>query len=643
MAFYFSFMKNYLLLLLLLGALSVSPVNGQGKKKNYEYTVDLTAIVDDKVKVELLPPATSSSEVTFYLPKIIPGTYAIADYGRFVTDFKALDKKGKQLPVEHVNDNTWKIKNANKLRRVTYWVNDSYDTEIKGPTIFQPAGTNIEERKNFIINSSGFFGYFENMKETPVTLNVVRPQDFYGSTGLIPQKSGEPITTLKLEKGTQTEDKKVDTFVTEDYDQLVDSPLMYSKPDTAVIRVGNTEVLIGCYSPTQKINAKEIASSVKEVLMAQKEYLGGQLPVDKYAFIFYFTDQPVYSYGALEHSGSSFYFMPERTIDEMNQQLRDFAAHEFFHIVTPLTIHSEEIHNFDFNDPKMSKHLWLYEGVTEYFAGNVQVKYQLIDEEQYFDMIREKIITAEGFKDDVPFTDISKFTLDKYKDQYYNVYQKGALIGMCLDIELRRLSQGKYGLQNLITDLSKKYGKTKAFEDDKLFDEITSFTYPEIGEFLKRYVGGSEKLPLKEIFNSVGLSYTESFLVPELSLGLESQAVTLSQEDGTPKLAIADVEALNAQGKALGFKVGDLLLKINGETIPYNDQFRDFIQRQQMNLKEGGKLSYTVLRKNESGARQEVELTADLKMVEREVKHLIGINEQATAEQVALRKSWLRE
>src|SRR5688500_17858326 len=127
---------------------------------------------------------------------------------------------------------------------------------------------------------------------------------------------------------------------------------------------------------------------------------------------------------------------------------------------------------------------------------------------------------------------------------------------MCLDIELRRLSQGKYGLQNLIADLSKKYGKTKAFEDDKLFDEITALTYPEIGEFLKRYVGGAEKLPLKEIFNSVGLSYTEKFLVPELSLGLESQAVSLSQEDGTPKLAIADLEALNPQGKALGFKVG---------------------------------------------------------------------------------------
>jgi hypothetical protein len=168
--------------------------------------------------------------------------------------------------------------------------------------------------------------------------------------------------------------------------------------------------------------------------MAQKEYLGGQLPVNKYAFIFYFTDQPVMSYGALEHSYSSFYYMPEATIEDMNQQLRDFAAHEFFHIVTPLTVHSKEIDDFDFNSPKMSQHLWMYEGVTEYFAGNVQVKYGLITPEEYLMVIREKMITADQFKNDVPFTDISKFTLDQYHDQYYNVYQKGALIGLCLDI-----------------------------------------------------------------------------------------------------------------------------------------------------------------------------------------------------------------
>ena len=635
-------MKNYLAIFFVLMAAFGVPAQAQSKKANsYQYTVDLTKVVDDKVKVELHAPRITSSEITFYLPKIIPGTYAIADYGRYVVDFEAFDKKGKALPFEKLNDNAWKIKNATRLHKITYWVNDSYDTEINGPKIFEPAGTNIEEGKNYIINNAGYFGYFENMKEVPVILNVLRPKDLYGSTGLIPQKSGEPITSAKLEKGTTPTDQLVDTYVAGDYNELIDSPLMYSKPDTAIIKVGNTEVLIGSYSPSQMVKAKDIANSVREVLLAQKEYLGGTLPVNKYAFIFYFTDKPVYSYGALEHSGSSFYFMPERPIEEMNQQLRDFAAHEFFHIVTPLTIHSEEIDNFDYNDPKMSQHLWLYEGVTEYFAGNMQVKYGLITPDEYLDVLREKILTAESFYDTVPFTDISKFTLAEYKEQYYNVYQKGALIGMCLDIKLRELTEGKYGLQNLVADLSKKYGKSKPFEDAKLFDEITALTKPEIGEFLKKYVGGPERLPIKEIFNLVGVNYTESLISPEVTLGLESNAVTITEEGGSPKLAIANAQLLNGQGKALGFKDGDVLIKINGEVIPYDDQFKNFFERQQRGLAVGKKLSYTVLRKTEAGDSQEVELTADIMVVDREVKHLLSFNEQASPAQLALRNAWI--
>jgi predicted metalloprotease with PDZ domain len=615
---------------------------GQSKKGAYQYTVDLTKVVDDKVYVELSTPALTTEETTFYLPKIIPGTYSIADYGRFVSDLQALDKKGKKLDVERVNDNAWKIKNATKLQKVTYWVEDITDTKLEGPSVYPMAATNIEDGKNFVLNTSGFFGYFDGQKSVPFTFNIIRQKDFYGSTGLIAQKTGEPLSKVSKEKDPAANDKRVDTYTVENYDKLIDSPLMYSKADTAVIKVGNTEVLIGSYSPTGKITAKEIAGSLREVLQAQKEYLGGTLPVDKYAFIFYFTEQPLYSYGALEHSYSSFYYMPESTIDEMNQQLRDFAAHEFFHIVTPLTIHSEEIHNFDFNDPKMSKHLWLYEGVTEYFAGNVQVKYGLITPEEYLGVLRQKMLTASQFIDDVPFTDISKFTLDKYKDQYYNVYMKGALIGMCLDINLRKLSGGKYGMQNLAADLGKKFGKTKAFQDEQLFDEITKLTYPEIGAFLKRYVGGPESLPLKETLELVGVTFNPELANMEFSLGIDQKSITLTQVNGKPMLAVGDENMLNDQGKALGLKSGDVLVKMNGETIPdYGPELGAFIGKHQQGLAEGGTLSYGVLRKNEAGEDKEVELKAPVKKIEVKKKFILSFNENATPEQLALRASWL--
>ncbi|MBK6507405.1 MAG: hypothetical protein IPG02_17575 [Ignavibacteria bacterium] len=39
-----------------------------------------------------------------------------------------------------------------------------------------------------------------------------------------------------------------------------------------------------------------------------------------------------------------------------------------------MNLHAEEIGNFDYNNPVMSKHLWLYEGTTEYFADYIQLK-----------------------------------------------------------------------------------------------------------------------------------------------------------------------------------------------------------------------------------------------------------------------------
>ncbi|MBL7858413.1 MAG: peptidase M61 [Cyclobacteriaceae bacterium] len=624
--------------------MATSLVFAQAKKESgYHYTVDLTKVVDDKVYVELTPPPIKGNVITFYLPKIVPGTYAIEDYGRFISEFTALDKKGIKLPVEKTDDNSWKISNASKLAKITYWVEDTYDTKLEGPEIFQPAGTNIEENKNFIINTSGFFGYLDGLKALPFQFNIIRPADFYGSTGLIPTQSGKPLSSIKLEKTSNDQTKQVDTYRALDYDQLIDSPLMYSKPDTAIIRVANTEVLIGSYSPNNKVTAKQIAENIREVLMAQKEYLGGKLPVDKYAFIFYFTAEPVMSYGALEHSYSSFYYMPEATIEEMGQQLRDFAAHEFFHIVTPLTVHSEQIQNFDFNNPKMSQHLWMYEGVTEYFAGNVQVKYGLISPEEYLYVLREKMLTADQFINDVPFTDISKFTLEKYHDQYYNVYQKGALIGLCLDIKLRKLSDGKYGLKDLLLDISKKYGKTKAFQDDQLFDEITKMTYPEIGEFFKRYVKGTELLPLAEVLTMVGVLYNEEEKFQDYSLGLAQQNIGITQIDSKPKLQIANTNNLNPMGQAIGFQEGDVLIKINGEIIPdLGPELGSFLQRQNSALPGSKTLSYTVLRKDADGAMKETELSAPVKPVELAQRHMLGFNPAATPEQLALQKAWLK-
>lgn len=620
-------------------------IEASNTKPKYIYTLDITNVQDDKVQVELQTPAFSDNEVRFYIPKIIPGTYRVADYGRFISNLKAFDKKNKPLKVERLDDNSWQINKAKKLNRLTYWVDDTYDADADDNLIYPMAGTNIDAGKNVVINTPGYFGYFEGMHKNEFEVNIVRPKDFYGSTGLIKTRSfHQNELKVKVEGNTmEANDNMVDTYHIEDYQRLVDSPMMYNVPDTTIIKVGNTEVLISAYAPKGMVTSKFIAENVEQILMAQREYLGGELPVEKYAFIYYFEDYsktlPVN--GALEHSYSSYYYFPEVPAEYLTQVLKDVAAHEFFHIVTPLNIHSEEIEYFDFNQPKMSQHLWLYEGITEYFSDNVQVKYDIISDEEYLEAIREKILNSSSkYNDTLSFTDLSKYTLDEHKEQYNNVYEKGALIGMCLDIKLRQLSGGLYGVQELMRDLSEKFGKTTPFKDEELFGVISQLTYPEIDDFIDKYIVRGGVLPYKEIFDLAGIDYYPSQEVEEYSLGFTLEALTIDTVE--QKIKIVDAEKLDSLGRDLGFQTGDILLKVNGKEIPELKGMAEFFLAEKSALQDLDSLSYTVVRVDENANKSEVELSVPVVPIPVEELHVLKFREDASESQLLVRESWLR-
>ncbi len=120
-----------------------------------------------------------------------------------------------------------------------------------------------------------------------------------------------------------------------------------------------------------------------------------------------------------------------------------------------------------------------------------QINQGLVPEDDFYVKIMDKIQTESGLDDTMSFTEMSENVLvSPYADNYYNVYQKGALIGMCLDILIREESDGNRGILSLMKELSLKYGKNMSFKDDELFEQIVSMTYPSIGEFFETHVIG---------------------------------------------------------------------------------------------------------------------------------------------------------
>jgi predicted metalloprotease with PDZ domain len=576
--------------------------------------IDLIDVKDDKVLVTVKAPKTKSEKITYSIPKIVPGTYSFDNYGKFIEEFKALDTKGSELPVTKSDDNTWSISNAKHLSKITYLVNDTYDTEKVGghggEDVFSPAGTNIDAGKNFMLNTHGFVGYFQDKKDLPYQLTITHPETLWGATSMIDTDA----STTK------------DVFYTPRYAELVENPIMYAKPDYTSFNVNGMEVLIAVYSPSGMVTAESITPEMKKMMTAQKTFLGNINSTNKYSVLLYLSSMKpddAKGFGALEHPTVTTVVLPEMMpLDELQKSMIDVVSHEFFHIVTPLTIHSNEIQYFDYNSPKMSQHLWMYEGVTEYFANLFQVNQGLIDESEFYKRMAEKIKQSKSFVDTMSFTTMSANVLKSpYKEQYTNVYQKGALIAMCIDIIMREKSNGERGILNLMQQLSKEYGVHKAFNDDELFAKITSLTYPEVGDFLRTYVSGSTPINYEAYFAKVGVAKAiEKVRDKNLQLSVGSEKELIIDPDSEP----------TAFMKALDLKGGDIITAING-TKYILDNISDL---KSGDWKDGEPISITIKREG-----KEQTLSGNIKISFKEIEVLKAID----ASKSSLKNAWLKK
>ncbi|TDP59260.1 peptidase M61 [Flavobacterium dankookense] len=615
-------MKKVILSFLFTVVLSTS-IYAQKKAASEEVkvTIDLVNVKEDKVQVTVIPPAFTTNEVIYQIPKTVPGTYSTDNYGKYIEGLKAFDKKGNELETIKTDDNTWKISNGKTLSKVTYLVNDTYDTETgRGfgkEEVFSPAGTNILAGTNFMLNNHGFVGYFNGKTETKYNLTINHPENLVGTTSL-----------EDVNKSTT-----VDEFNVARYFDVTDNPIMYSKSDFVTFMVDGMEILFSVYSPNGVHTAKSLSADLEKMMRAQKAFLGKINNNKKYTILLYLSDMEkddAKGFGALEHHTSTTVVFPEAMPAGMlGKQLIDVVSHEFFHIVTPLSIHSKEIQYFDYNNPKMSKHLWMYEGVTEYFANLFQINQGLIDEDEFYQRMVGKIDNASKMNDTMSFTEMSSKVLEKpYKDQYLNVYEKGALIGMCIDIIIREKSNGQRGILDMMQKLSAEYGTNRPFDDEELFGKIVSITYPEVGAFLKTYVEGTTPINYDEFLAKVGVGKVKIQVPSNPFLNGQTPYVSVNQSKEIFVLPNTD---LNDFFKSLNIKGGDVLLAFNEKA--YNvENIYDMVMESQ-NWKVDDAISVKIKR---DGVEQTI--TGKVKLSTEEAESY----QTSDSSKLKLKESWLK-
>jgi len=588
-----------IILALLLGFIT-SAVSAQ-----HHYEIDLNKIDKDILPVKMtLSNPPKSDQITYSFPATVPGTYDTQDFGRFVVSMIAKTADGKNLTVKKEGNNSYLISDAKKLKYLEYTVEDIMDKKVKKNHIFEPVATNFVEGKHFLFNNGGIFGFFEGEEADPIEIKIAKPTQLYGATSL-PQTVNTSVQQ---------------NFKAKSYHQLIDSPIMFSVPDTAQFYVGKTKVTISVYDVNGVPRAKHFYEVLKRDMAAVEAFLP-DLPVDNYTFIIYVDDfeeignamsgkmgliQKVklalrlknIGLGALEHGNSSTYYIADfgsglADVKEvsLDNQLSGAAIHEFMHILTPLGLHSERIGNFNYTNPLMSKHLWLYEGVTEYFANLIKYKAGVISPDEYLKEMESKLVQGLDFPvTEMSFTEMSEKVLEeKFHKQYGQVYMRGAVLGMLLDAEIQRLTSGKKSLIDVLLVLNSRYGEDKSFQEETFISELVNEVHPDLQNFFTLYVEGKNQWKPNDQLNYLGIKHHDTFQE-------SSMLSPFNEKDNDITMKTNGLLGLEGQvvktgpNEWAGLKAGDIInLK----------DYRNAVEPNGQKLKEGETAKLNVKRNNE--------------------------------------------
>ena len=96
-----------------------------------QYEIDLTNTGDDLFHITLFPGKLNPENQYFNFVAFAPGVHQVLDYGRFVQSLTAYDENNSVIKTEKISLNQWMISTPEKVHRIDYIMEDSFDAEVE--------------------------------------------------------------------------------------------------------------------------------------------------------------------------------------------------------------------------------------------------------------------------------------------------------------------------------------------------------------------------------------------------------------------------------------------------------------------------------------------------------------------------------
>lgn len=522
-------------------------------------TRPVSHLFEVSIEVELGEGATAE-HLDFQMPKWSPGRYAVFDFAKNVQEVQAAsgicppDAKCKMavLPVTRMDNQTWRVQlTGTRSATLKYKV---FGDDLSG-TFSQ-----LDNRHaNF--NGGSIFMYIAGHKQDPVRLNIEPPKNWR-------------IVNGRMESADQRE------WQFPNYDLLIDTPTEIA-PDWTVdeFKVDGKTYRAVVHSFGDEGGKRAALVRDLEKIVRAETRMWGAPEFESYTFLIHFAADDRSGDG-MEHLTSTQIIVPG-ALSELDAYAGALstASHEFFHVWNVKRLRPVELGPWDFTRPLNTRAMWIAEGLTTYYGNLMLRRSGLWDDAQYLNYLGQliggiqnapgsRLMSAEESSLSAPFIDgeihEQRTNLENTAISYY---PKGATLGLTLDLLIRRKTNGRASLDDVLRRMYEElylkspnatyYLRGRGYTSEDFERAASDVAGIDLSDFFKRYVRSVEAPPYTEALAGVGLRLIRTPARQPFTAG-----ISLNGQN----MRIVGVRNGSAAEDA-GLKQGDVLLSIGSKNV----------------------------------------------------------------------------
>ena len=512
-----------------------------------EYRISFPKPWTHLFEVRMTVRGLNGDAVDLVMPAWAPGSYKIRDFAKHVQDLACADGAGRPLSVAKTDKCTWRVTlNGSRTLSAFYRV---YANELTVQT------SHLDDTHAYF-NGTSLFLYADGLLRMPHRVRLDVPKGWRTTTGL------EPVPGLRH------------VYEAPDYDVLVDCPVEIGTHRVRRFEHRGVPHEVAFHGSTFSFPEAKAVADIRKIVAVEAEMFSG-LPYRHYHFLFHLTDGAV---NGLEHLNSTTIRLPHGLMADKDgyDQFLYVTSHEFFHLWNVKRIRSAVLGPFDYKRENYTKLLWVHEGLTSFYDELFICRAGIKTPRQYLDKTCEHVERVQNIPGRLR-QPLSASSFDTWIKLYQpdentpndqmSYYEKGQLVGLLLDLEIRGRTRNRRSLDDVMRHLWTGFGRRgQGFPEEYILPAVNAVAGVPFDRFFADFVDGT-----KELDYDAGLAHAGLRLVkkpkeengkpvpPKAWMGILTEA-----RDGRIRItSVVD----GAPAAASGLNAFDELVAIDGARI----------------------------------------------------------------------------